>query len=119
MIILHSLSLPPSNLLILFHKKKYEHFNESIRLSYSLLKIIITFLGQLMGLIMLWSCYACNAHAMTQPNQVMGCVGNDGYYVAYKPITLSCIFFMFIEMKFIHCHSCVIFAMKSMSICND
>ena len=34
----------------------------------------------------------------------------DGHYVAYKPITLSCIFFMFIEMKFIHCHSCVMFA---------
>ena len=43
----------------------------------------------------------------------------DGYYVAYKPITLSYILFMFIEMKFIHCHSCVMFAMKSMSICND
>ena len=43
----------------------------------------------------------------------------DGYYVAYKPITLSCILFMFIEMKFMHCHSCVIFAMKSMSMCND
>ena len=26
----------------------------------------------------------------------------DGYYVAYKPIKLSCILFMFIEMKFIH-----------------
>ena len=44
---------------------------------------------------------------------------DDGYYVAYKPITLSYISFMFIEMKFIHWHSCVIFAMKSMSICND
>ena len=43
----------------------------------------------------------------------------DGYYVAYKPITLSSILFMFIEMKFIHCHSCVMFAMKSMSMCND
>ena len=43
----------------------------------------------------------------------------DRYYVAYKPITLSCILFMFIEMKFIHCHSCVMFAMKSMSMCND
>ena len=43
----------------------------------------------------------------------------DGYYVAYKPITLSFILFMFIEMKFIHCHSCVMYAMKSMSICND
>ena len=43
----------------------------------------------------------------------------DGYYVAYKPITLSCILFMFIEMKFIHCHSCVMFVMKSMSMCND
>ena len=44
---------------------------------------------------------------------------SDGYYVAYKPITLSCILFMYIEMKFIHCHSYVIFAMKSMSMCND
>ena len=44
---------------------------------------------------------------------------SDGYYVAYKPITLPCILFMFIEMKFIHCHSCVMFAMKSMSMCND
>ena len=43
----------------------------------------------------------------------------DGYYEAYKPITLSCILFMFIEMVFIHCHSCVMFAMKSMSMCND
>ena len=44
---------------------------------------------------------------------------NDGYYVAYKRITLSCILFMFIEIKFIRCHSCVMFAMKSMSMCND
>ena len=43
----------------------------------------------------------------------------DGYYVAYKPITLSCILFMFIEMKFIHCHCYMMFAMKSMSMCND
>ena len=42
-----------------------------------------------------------------------------GYYVAYKPITPPCILFMFIEMKFIHCHSCVMFAMRSMSMCND
>ena len=42
----------------------------------------------------------------------------DGYYVAYKPITLSCIFFMFIKMKFIHCHSFVMFPMKFMSMCN-
>ena len=44
---------------------------------------------------------------------------NDGYYVAYKPIIFSCILFTFIEMKFIHCHSCVMFIMKSMSMCND
>ena len=44
---------------------------------------------------------------------------SDGYYVAYKPITLSSILFTFIEMKLIHCHSCVMFAMKSMSMCND
>ena len=43
----------------------------------------------------------------------------DGYYVAYKPITLSCILFMFIEMKFIHCHSSLMFVIKSMSMCND
>ena len=43
----------------------------------------------------------------------------DGYYVAYKPITLSHISFMFIKIKFIHCHFCVIFVIKSMSICND
>ena len=47
------------------------------------------------------------------------CGACDGYYVAYKPITLSCTFFMFIEMIFIHCHSSVMFAMKSMSMCND
>ena len=39
--------------------------------------------------------------------------------MAYKPITLSCILFMFNEIKFIHCHSCVMSAMKSMSMCND
>ena len=43
----------------------------------------------------------------------------DGYYVAYKPITLSCILFMFIQMIFIHCHSCMMFLMKSRSMCND
>ena len=43
----------------------------------------------------------------------------DGYNVTYKPITLSCILFMFIEMKFIHCHSCVMFAMKFMSMYNE
>ena len=40
-------------------------------------------------------------------------------FCGQKPITLLCILFMFIEMKFIHCHSCVMFAIKSMSICND
>ena len=43
----------------------------------------------------------------------------DGYYVAYKPITLSRILFMFIEMIFIYFHSCVMFAMTSMSMRND
>ena len=43
----------------------------------------------------------------------------DRYYVAYEPIALSCILFMFIEIKFIHCHSSVMFAMKSMIMCND
>ena len=45
--------------------------------------------------------------------------GTHGYYVAYKSITLLCILFMFIEIKFIYCHSCMIFAMKSMSMCNE
>ena len=44
---------------------------------------------------------------------------HDGYYVAYKPITRSCILFMFIEIIFIHCHSSVMFAINSMSMCND
>ena len=43
----------------------------------------------------------------------------DGYYVAYKLIILPYISFMFIEMKFVYCHSCVIFVIKSMTICND
>ena len=46
-------------------------------------------------------------------------VDGEGYYVAYQPITLSSILFMFIEMKFIHYHSCVMFVMMSMSMCND
>ena len=45
--------------------------------------------------------------------------GHDVDYTAYMPIILLCISFMFIEMKFIHYHSCVMFSMKSMSICND
>ena len=32
---------------------------------------------------------------------------------------ISCMSFVFIEMAFIDCHSCVMFAMKSMSICSD
>ena len=44
---------------------------------------------------------------------------SDGYHVAYKPMTFSCISFMFIEMKFIHCHSYVMFSMKFISICID
>ena len=43
----------------------------------------------------------------------------DGCYVTHKSITLPCISFIFIEMKFIHFHSCVMFTMKSMSIFND
>ena len=34
-------------------------------------------------------------------------------------ITRPCILFIFINIKLIDCHSCVIFTMKSMSICND
>ena len=45
-------------------------------------------------------------------------VYTDRYYVAYKLITLTCIPFIFVEIKFIHSHSCVMFVMKSMSISN-
>ena len=34
-------------------------------------------------------------------------------------ITLPFIPFRFIKIKFMYCHSCVIFVMKFMSICND
>ena len=54
---------------------------------------------------------------MTEINHGGGLL--DGYYVAYKSITLPCISFLFIEIKFIHCHTCVMFVVKSMSICND
>ena len=56
---------------------------------------------------------------LREKNIILACLILYGYYVAYKSITLSCILFMFIEMKFIHCHSCVMFAMKSMSMCKD
>ena len=46
-------------------------------------------------------------------------MSTDGYYVANKPITLSYILFMLIEMKFIHYRSYAMFVMKSMSMCND
>ena len=42
----------------------------------------------------------------------------NGYHVAYKPIIILYILFMFIKVKFIHFHSYVMFTMKSMSICN-
>ena len=58
-------------------------------------------------------------HPRRQGKEVMIMLETNGYYVAYKPITLSCILFMFIEMKFIHCYSCVMFAINSMSMCND
>ena len=44
---------------------------------------------------------------------------HDKYYVAYKPITLSCIPFMFIKIKFTDYHSCVLFVMKFMGIYNN
>ena len=33
--------------------------------------------------------------------------------MTYLPITILCISFMFIEIKFIHCHSCVMFVLGS------
>ena len=43
----------------------------------------------------------------------------DGYYMAYKLITLLCSSFKFIQIKFIDCYSCMMFTIKSMNICND
>ena len=88
-----------------------------------------TVLGQRIDSKLIAICYASKTLADAQLNYtttekellaVVFALGKfDGYYVAYKPITLSYILLMFIEMKFIHCHSCVMFAMKSMSMCND
>ena len=36
---------------------------------------------------------------------------DDIYYMTYKSIKLLCIFFLFIEMKFIHFHYYVMFMM--------
>ena len=58
-------------------------------------------------------------HGCVEQHLKLSMEGPDGYYVAYKPITLLGISLMFIEMKFIYCHSFVMFLMKSMSICND
>ena len=44
---------------------------------------------------------------------------SDGYYVTYNLIKVLCILFIFIKRKFIHCYSCVMFAMKFMRIFND
>ena len=38
-----------------------------------------------------------DSQEITQPRERLK---SDGYYVAYKPITLPCILFMFIEMNF-------------------
>ena len=46
-------------------------------------------------------------------------ISSDGYYVAYKPILLPCISFIFIKIYLFIRYSCVMFVMKSMSICND
>ena len=41
---------------------------------------------------------------------------NDWNYVAYKLINLPCILLMFIDRKFIHFYSCVMFTIKSIKI---
>ena len=51
--------------------------------------------------------------------QLLPDVKPNGYYVAYKPITLLCISFMFIEIKFMYSYLCMMFTMKSIKICND
>ena len=39
--------------------------------------------------------------------------------MAYELVRLPRILFMFVKIKFIHRHSLAMFAMNSMSICND
>ena len=41
-----------------------------------------------------------------------GWVPTDGYYVIYNLNILRCISLMFIEIKFLHCHSCVMCVMN-------
>ena len=43
----------------------------------------------------------------------------DRYDLTNKSITLPCVLFMFIEIKFIYFHSCVMFVIQYMSKCND
>ena len=66
-------------------------------------------------------CYGCERSicGILHYTKGLSLLWPDIYYVAYKPITLSCILFMFIEMIFTHCHSCEMFVMNSMSMCND
>ena len=45
--------------------------------------------------------------------------GGDIYYVAYKKITVSSFFLYSLNKSVSHCHSCVRFTIKSMSICDD
>ena len=47
---------------------------------------------------------------ISDPTHMMSMVDHvsiDIYYVAYKLIILPCISFVFLEIKFIHCHYCV------------
>ena len=41
----------------------------------------------------------------------------NGYYMTCKLIPLLCVSIMFIKMKFIYCYSCIMFVLKSMSVC--
>ena len=84
-------------------------------LAYTPLTIIIIFNN-------LWLSISFTCTSSTIGNTLYGVVVGliiDGYYVAYKPTTLPCILFMFIEIKFIHYHSCMMLATKFMSICTN
>ena len=49
--------------------------------------------------------------------RAMAFKGGHGYYMAHKPIASPCILCMFVRMKFINYHSCVLFVMKSTRTC--
>ena len=58
-------------------------------------------------------------HGRNHKNSFFDISTTNRYYMAYKLITLLFILFILIRIKFIPCHSYMMFIMNSMSIYND